>query len=140
MDPEIQKKIEEEIRMGNVNENMHAAMEHNPESFGRVVMLYIDCHVNNIPVKAFVDSGAQITLMSSKCAERCGIMRLLDRRYATTLVGVGTSQALGRVHVCTIKIGNSFYNSSFTIVDDDRVEFLLGLDMLRKHQVPFLFI
>jgi DNA damage-inducible protein 1 len=71
-DIEAQKAIEEEIRAENVQANMEAAIEYNPESFARVVMLYIDCEVNGTPLKAFVDSGAQITTMSIECAERCG--------------------------------------------------------------------
>jgi DNA damage-inducible protein 1 len=93
--PEHQRKIAEAIRMQNVQQNMELAIDELPESFGRIHMLYINITINDTHLKAFVDSGAQSTIMSSACAERVGIMRLLDTRYAGEARGVGTAKILG---------------------------------------------
>jgi DNA damage-inducible protein 1 len=71
-DAEAQAKIEEIIREENVAANHEHAMEHNPEVFGSVTMLYVDSVVNGVPMKAFIDCGAQMTVMTVETAERCG--------------------------------------------------------------------
>jgi len=61
-DIEAQMKIEEMIQKQNIDTNMELAMEVAPESFARVFMLYINCEINGQKAKAFVDSGAQMTI------------------------------------------------------------------------------
>lgn len=133
-DIEAQKRIEDAIRMQQIEQNMQMAIEHNPEVFARVTMLYVPIEVNKHPVKAFVDSGAQSTIMSPELAARCGLAQLIDKRFAGIAMGVGTAKILGRIHNAHLKIGTQYLPCSFIVMENKGVEFLFGLDMLKRYQ------
>lgn len=133
-DSEAQRMIAEEIRRQQIDSNMETAMEYLPESFAEVAMLYINCKVNGFPIKAFVDSGAQSTIMSKACAERCNILRLIDNRWSGIARGVGTQRILGKIHLVQLEINGVFVPCSFTILEHQPMDMLLGLDMLRRYQ------
>lgn len=133
-DVEAQKMIAEEIQRQQIESNMQDAIEFMPEAFGQVHMLYIKCKVNGTPIDAFVDSGAQSTIMSKACAERCNVTRLIDDRWSGIAQGVGTQKILGRIHLCQVQIENDFLPSSFNVLEKQPMDMLLGLDMLKRHQ------
>ena len=135
MDADANKYFGEQIQKENVQRQYEQMMEQFPESMGRVLMLYIDLNVNGHSMPAFVDSGAQSTIMSSRCAEKCGILHLLDERFAGTAVGVGTGKILGRIHLISIQVENHFFPCTITVMDseeglgDKNMDFLFGLDV-----------
>ncbi|CAF4370193.1 unnamed protein product, partial [Rotaria sp. Silwood2] len=133
LDPRIQRRIEENINMENVLDNMEHAYEHAPEFFGNIVMLYINCKINGNPVKAFVDSGAQMTIMSKACAERCGVMRLLDTRFSGIARGVVISLHLYSFSA-QLEVEKQFFATSLAVLEDQSIDMLIGLDMLRRHR------
>ena len=132
-DPASQARIAELIQQEQINENMASAMEHHAVGFGSVVMLHIPVRVNGVDVVAFVDSGAQMTVMSQRLAEKCNIGHLIDKRFAGVAQGVGSSKILGRVHIASIQVGASHFPSTFSVLESANVDFLLGLDFLKAN-------
>jgi len=131
---ENQRKIEQAIRLQNIETQRELAYEHMPEAFLQVCMLYVPLSINGNEIAAFVDSGAQSTIMSYELAERCSLTHLIDSRYAGEARGVGTGKILGRIHMAQMKFGNSFYPFSITILERSDVGFLFGLDMQKRHR------
>lgn len=134
MSEEAQTLMFQQLQSEQVERNMMEAMEHNPEAFASVSMLYIDAAVNQVFVRAFVDSGAQTTIMSMACARRCNIGHLIDTRFTGVAKGVGSSKILGRIHMVPMQLGSIFIPISITILEDDSMEFLFGLDNLKRHR------
>jgi len=140
MDAEANAYFGEQIRLSNVQRQYEQMMEEYPESMGRVLMLYIDCTVNDKPMQFFVDSGAESTIVSSACADRLGLLHLVDKRFAGVAVGVGTGKILGRIHIAELNIGGHIFPCTFTVMDsesglgDKNMDVLFGLNMLKRHR------
>jgi DNA damage-inducible protein 1 len=126
-------------RKKKVEEQYFQMMEEYPESMGRVLMLYIPCKINGHEIQAFVDSGAQMTIMSEQYAREVGILDLVDKRFSGTAAGVGTGKILGKVHMAQLEISGVFFPCSITVMETPKdknaqdMPFLFGLDMLKRH-------
>jgi DNA damage-inducible protein 1 len=84
MDPEAQRKIAQMIEQGNINENYDSAMEHTPEAFGRVQMLYVDMEVNGVKLKVKKDGRVFLRLLVP------GVVRSLKARLRPDASRLGT--------------------------------------------------
>jgi DNA damage-inducible protein 1 len=78
--------------------------------------------------------------MSKRKAQECGVLHLVDERFAGVAVGVGTGKILGRIHLVSLQIGSSYFPCTVTVMDeaglgDKNMDFLLGLDMLKVSRV-----
>ncbi|KAI3404548.2 DDI1 [Candida oxycetoniae] len=133
--PENQARILELIQQEAIEENMKLAWDISPESFTSVTMLHIKLKINGIEQIAMVDTGAAMTVISLEIAQKCGISRLIDKRFEGQAVGVGTQKIGGKIHSVPIEIDNTGIElpCSFYIVDTS-VGVLFGLDMLRRHR------
>eukprot|EP00540_Astrosyne_radiata_P011276 CAMPEP_0116829148 /NCGR_PEP_ID=MMETSP0418-20121206/4038_1 /TAXON_ID=1158023 /ORGANISM="Astrosyne radiata, Strain 13vi08-1A" /LENGTH=229 /DNA_ID=CAMNT_0004458091 /DNA_START=69 /DNA_END=758 /DNA_ORIENTATION=+ len=91
------------------------------------------------PVASFVDTGAQVSVLSYQAAQRAGLMTLLDRRYAGHALGVGHCRVLGRIPAGAVILkvhGHRIPAPSLTILEstNEGVDLLLGLDFLRDYK------
>lgn len=132
VDPNSHARV---LRQMQIEENLQLAFDISPESFVPVNLLYMKLRINSHDAFALVDTGAQQTVLHPKLAEKFGILSLIDERFASTTIGVGTQRSEGRIHSVPVSLGdlNVELPCSFTILDI-HVGILFGLDMLRRHK------
>lgn len=58
--------IADQIRQKNIDANMEAAIQYHPESFGTVMMLYINCKYNEHPDKVCLRLDGQSVVINNK--------------------------------------------------------------------------
>ena len=132
--------VDSALKQVNINANMAAALEHHPEAFVQVCMLYVRMTVNGHALFGFVDTGAQATIISEECARKCGIKHLIDERFQGIAKGVGTGRIVGRVHSVVISVGQQHLSCALTVMEGTiGPDVIFGLDMLKRHQVLVVF-
>jgi hypothetical protein len=74
------------------------------------------------PVVTFVDTGAQVTILSWRAAQRARLLHLMDRRFAGHAIGVGHCRVLGRIPAGALRLhlhGHTVPSPAITILDVD---------------------
>ncbi|KAL6931239.1 hypothetical protein ACO0R3_002700 [Hanseniaspora guilliermondii] len=117
-----------------IHEQYQHSYTYDPESFTTSCMLYIPIKINNVPILAFVDSGAEKSILSSDFLEGLKLDKMLDKRFVGQARGVGTSNITGRLHHVMLTFDNEFLPHSLTVLDSLGSAVLIGLDFMRKYK------
>ena len=92
----------------------------------------IICEINGFSIPAIIDTGAEISIMSSACAKRCHLSNQIDMNYSGKALGVGSGHIIGRLDDMTMRIGPLSFKSRISVLRDSPVDFLIGMDFLRR--------
>ena len=106
--------------------------DHDQELSGCFEPIQVMCELNGFVIPAMIDTGAQISVISSSCAQRCRIAQQMDTRYAGKAVGVGSTDILGRINEVATRLGPVTFNTKLSVLRKSGAEFILGLDFLRR--------
>mgnify|MGYP001954018203 CR=1 FL=1 len=118
-----------------IEENLQKAEQQIPESlYSRIEMLYIPIMLNGKLLKAFVDTGAQTSIITQDAAQKVGIDTLIDDRISGEAIGVGSGKIVGKIHYTEIVIGSHLVPTSFSVMESmPALDLILGLDILVRY-------
>jgi len=95
--------------------------------------IQVMCEINGYMVPAVIDTGAQVSVMSSSCAKRCHVSHEVDTRFSGKAVGVGSTDVLGRINDIPLRVGPLNFKTKIAVLRETAgVDFLLGRDFLRR--------
>ncbi len=92
------------------------------------------CEINGFNVPAIIDTGAEVTVMSTSCAKRCHLLNQIDTKHCCKAVGVGSgsSEIVGGIDKLGLRIGPLNFQSKISVLRNSRCDLLIGLDVLQR--------
>lgn len=98
--------------------------------------IQVMCEVNGFMIPAIIDTGAEISVMSTSCAKRCHLSGQIDTQHSGRAIGVGSSEIVGGIEGLGLRIGPLSFQNKVSILRNShsRCDFIIGLDVLRRFQ------
>lgn len=118
-----------------VADNLQRAYDENPEFFADVTMLYVKISLNGYEMPAFIDTGAQRSLITPELCKKCDLTHLVDTRFKMNAKGVGEKQSDGRIHSVPMMVNGESFATSLTVLAMDGMGLLIGLDWMKRFRV-----
>ena len=119
-----------------VTEDYIKAHDETPEFFIPTKMLYIPCTIRDQYITAFIDTGAQISVMNLETAVKCGLYERINTQNASKIIGVGdqSHQAVGTLYHVEMILGQYIVPCNFTVLRKG-TNIIIGLNFMRAHKV-----
>lgn len=128
----IKKQTKEDFKQ--IETDYIEADKNIPQFFISVNMLYVPCQINGTYIEAFVDTGAQITIMSLDTAKKCSLEHRINTKMARKIVGVGTQISLGELYNVEILLGKYIITCNFTVMEKSH-DIMFGLNTMKCHRI-----
>ncbi len=119
-----------ETKMTLIEENYLKAYMEIPQTFIRSEPIFIKGFINGHEILFLLDTGAESSFIPVNIIESCGISNLIDKTYATKLIGVGESKTVGKIHYIEVVFDCGVYACSFGICENNNLPPILGIDMM----------
>ena len=110
------------------------AMEDTPEFFVQIDMIYISCSINDNYITAFIDTGAQVSIMNLETAVKCGLYERINTKHKGTVIGVGSQESVGYVYHVEIILGQYVVPCNFMILRHGP-NIIIGLNFMKTHKI-----
>ena len=129
----FQKLADGIIKENRIKKNYLEANENIPELFIMADMLYVMIEINGVPIKAFIDTGAQVSIMTEECVKKCNLEDIVDDKRKFMLKGVGQQESVGHIYMADVMMAEHVVPCSFTVIKDMKDEVIIGINTMRAH-------
>lgn len=97
-------------------------------------LCYLKGVYNNMKFRVFIDTGAQVSVISSSMLPALQLETKVNKSYVGKAHGVGQSNILGKIIGLEISIGGMIFINNYSVLESNEQLVLLGMDFLTHYE------